>query len=42
MPVAEIRRIIRPCGLSPQKAKAISGLSKIIVKKHNGFVPRDV
>ena len=37
--VAEIRRIIRPCGLSPHKAKAISGLSKIIVKKHNGFVP---
>jgi endonuclease-3 len=39
VPVAEIRRIIRPCGLSPQKAKAISGLSKMIVKEHNGFVP---
>jgi endonuclease-3 len=38
-PVAEIRRIIRPCGLAPQKAKAVSGLSKIIVKEHNGFVP---
>ena len=38
-PVGEIRRIIRPCGLSPQKAKAISGLSKMIVKEHNGFVP---
>jgi endonuclease-3 len=39
VPVAEIRRIIRPCGLSPQKAKAISGLARIIAKKHNGFVP---
>ena len=37
--VAEIQRIIRPCGLSPQKAKAISGLSKIIVEKHGGKVP---
>src|SRR5580692_7563674 len=27
VPVEEIRRIIRPCGLSPQKAKAISELS---------------
>src|SRR5476649_2139964 len=26
VPVSEIQRIIRPCGLSPQKAKAISGL----------------
>ena len=39
VPVADIRRIIRPCGLSPQKAKAISGLSRLIVERHNGFVP---
>jgi endonuclease-3 len=39
VPVAEIQRIIRPCGLSPQKAKAISGLSKIIVETHAGQVP---
>jgi endonuclease-3 len=39
VPVAEIQRIIRPCGLSPQKAKAISGLSRIIVEKHGGKVP---
>src|SRR5271169_5863917 len=31
LPVAEIQRVIRPCGLSPQKARAISGLSKMIV-----------
>jgi endonuclease III len=40
VPVARIQEIIRPCGLSPQKAKAISGLSKIIVEKHGGQVPR--
>jgi endonuclease-3 len=39
VPVSEIRRIIRPCGLSPQKARAISGLSKIITEKYRGFVP---
>ncbi len=34
-----IERIIRPCGLSPQKSKAIYGLSKIINKNHNFEVP---
>ncbi|MCP4199839.1 MAG: endonuclease III [Proteobacteria bacterium] len=38
--VDEIRRIIKPCGLSPSKSKAISGLSKIIVKKYGGSVPQ--
>jgi endonuclease-3 len=40
VPVVEIQRIIRPCGLSPQKAKAISGLSKALVEHHGGQVPR--
>ena len=40
VPVAEIQSVIRPCGLSPQKAKAIAGLSKILVEKHGGGVPR--
>jgi len=40
VPVGEIQRIIRPCGLSPQKAKAIAALSKILVEKHGGQVPR--
>ena len=40
VPVPEIQAIIRPCGLSPQKARAISGLSRIIVEKHGGSVPR--
>ena len=34
-----IEKIIRPCGLSPQKSKAIFGLSKIINEKHNFKVP---
>jgi endonuclease-3 len=40
LPVAEIQRIIRPCGLSPQKARAISGLSRILAERHGGAVPR--
>jgi endonuclease-3 len=40
VPVEEIRAIIRPCGLSPQKAKAIAGLSRILVEQHGGQVPR--
>jgi endonuclease III len=40
VPVEEIQRIIRPCGLSPAKAKAIAGLSRILVEKHGGEVPR--
>lgn len=39
LPVEEIREIIKPCGLSPAKSKAISGLSKIIVEQHGGMVP---
>lgn len=35
----EIREIIKPCGLSPAKSKAISGLSKILVEKYHGVVP---
>lgn len=37
----DIREIIRPCGLSPRKSKAIKELSRIIVEEHNGVVPQD-
>ena len=37
--VEEIKTIIRPCGLSPRKSKAIHDLSKIIIEKHKGMVP---
>ncbi len=40
LPVETIQAIIRPCGLSPQKAKAIAGLSRILVEQHDGEVPR--
>lgn len=39
VPVAEIEQLIRTCGLAPQKAKAISALSKILVDKYQGEVP---
>ena len=35
----EIRKIIRPCGLSPKKSKAIAKLSKILCEKYEGKVP---
>lgn len=37
--VDEIREIIRPCGLSPRKSKAIHDLSHIILEEHQGEVP---
>lgn len=37
--VEEIREIIKPCGLSPRKSKAIHRLSEILIEKHNGIVP---
>lgn len=41
VPVEKIQEIIRPCGLSPQKSKAISVLSKMLVEEHGGKVPED-
>ena len=38
--VDEIRDIIKPCGLSPAKSKAIAGLSRILVEQHGGQVPQ--
>ena len=38
--INEIKEIIRPCGLSPMKSKGIYGLTRIILEKHNGKVPR--
>ena len=40
--VDEIRDIIRPCGLSPQKSRGIAGLSRILLDEHNGEVPADM
>ena len=38
--VDKIREIIKPCGLSPFKSKAIHQLSEIIIEKHQGNVPQ--
>ncbi|MGJ8655711.1 MAG: endonuclease III [Akkermansiaceae bacterium] len=40
VPVEEIRELIKPCGLSPRKSKAISELSQIIIDEHGGEVPQ--
>ncbi len=40
--VEEIRAIIRPCGLSPRKSKAIYDLSHILIDKYNGEVPANM
>ena len=40
--VEDIRKIIRPVGLSPMKSKGIYGLSKILIEKHNGLVPKKI
>lgn len=39
--VDEIREIIKPCGLSPRKSKAIWELSRILLEKHGGEVPNN-
>lgn len=36
----EVLALIRSCGLAPQKAKNVVALSKILVEKHGGEVPR--
>jgi len=41
VPVPEILEFIRSCGLAPSKARAIQGLSRVIVREHAGRVPED-
>jgi endonuclease-3 len=40
--VDEIKEIIRPCGLSPQKSKAIHRLSEILLETYDGVVPENL
>ncbi len=37
--IEEIREIIKPCGLSPAKSKAIWNLSRILIEEYEGKVP---
>ena len=39
-PIDKIKAIIRPCGLSPQKSKAIKTLSQILINDYGGEVPK--
>ena len=41
VPVEDVLAIVRPCGLAPQKAKAIVELSRLLVERHGGEVPAD-
>ena len=40
VPLETIYNIVRPCGLAPKKSRAILELSKILVSKYDGFVPK--
>lgn len=42
LPIDDIKEIIKPCGLSPTKSKAIANLSKILVDEYQGEVPNDL
>ena len=37
---AAVEKIIKPCGLSPRKSRAIVALSTILLAQHNGEVPQ--
>lgn len=39
--VEKIQAVIRPCGLSPQKARAIHTLSQILTEQYDQQVPQD-
>ncbi len=39
---AQVQAIIRPCGLSPQKSKAIVTLSQLLIDHYDGRVPADM
>ena len=42
VPEQTILEVIRPCGLGPQKAKAISGLSRMLAESCSGAVPANL
>lgn len=39
VPLHEIEKIVKPCGLGPQKARAIKTLSRMLVTEHAAKVP---
>lgn len=41
-PVERVLEIVRPCGLGPQKARAVVELSRLLGERHGGAVPADL
>ena len=41
LPIDCIQSIIKPCGLSPRKARAIFALSHLLLERHQGQVPEN-
>jgi endonuclease-3 len=39
VPLEQIEKVVKPCGLGPQKAKAVKELSRLIAEEHGGIVP---
>ena len=39
VPLEQIEKVVKPCGLGPQKARAIKELSRLIAADHGGIVP---
>lgn len=42
LPVETVYEVIRPCGLAPQKSRAIVRLSQLLLEHHGGEVPADI
>jgi endonuclease-3 len=42
LPEARILRLIRSCGLAPQKARALRATARTLVEEHGGVVPDDL
>lgn len=40
--IEDIYQVVRPCGLAPQKSKAIKRLSEILVEEYDGEVPENM
>ena len=40
--IDDVYKVVKPCGLAPQKSKAIVGLSKILIEDYDGEVPENI
>ncbi len=40
LPLTTLETLIRPCGLAPQKSNYLAALSRLILERHGGQVPR--